>query len=80
MVISHINEVACRQGRVITIAPPHPLLEKYSNNFLPLPVNDYYLVPLAAVVPFQLLAYYMSVGRGIDPDFPRNISKTLTVD
>ena len=28
----------------------------------------------------QLLSYYMSVARGYDPDFPRNLSKTLTVD
>jgi glucosamine--fructose-6-phosphate aminotransferase (isomerizing) len=33
-----------------------------------------------AVLPLQLLSYYMSVARGYDPDFPRNLSKTLTVD
>jgi glucosamine--fructose-6-phosphate aminotransferase (isomerizing) len=32
------------------------------------------------VLPLQLLAYQMSSGRGYDPDFPRNLSKTLTVD
>lgn len=80
MVISHINEVSCREGKVITIAPPHPLLHKYSDTFLPLPTDEYYLVPILGTVPFQLLAYYMSVSRGNDPDFPRNISKTLTVD
>ena len=80
MVSSHINEVSCRLGRVITVAPPQPLLEKYSSDFIALPVEDYFHVPIAATIPLQLLAYYMSVGRGIDPDFPRNISKTLTVD
>ncbi|MCX5970056.1 MAG: glutamine--fructose-6-phosphate transaminase (isomerizing) [Coprothermobacterota bacterium] len=80
MVSSHINEVSCRLGRVITVAPPHSLLEKYSSDFIALPVEDYFHVPIAATIPLQLLAYYMSVGRGIDPDFPRNISKTLTVD
>lgn len=80
MVSSHINEVSCRLGRVITVAPPQSLLEKYSSDFIALPVEDYYQVPIAATIPLQLLAYYMSVGRGIDPDFPRNISKTLTVD
>ena len=35
---------------------------------------------LLAVLPLQLLSYYMSVLRGFDPDFPRNLSKTLTVD
>lgn len=80
MTISHVNEVTCRNGRAITIAPPQPLLKKYSHDFIPLPTSDYYLVPFAATVPLQLLAYFMSTGRGIDPDFPRNISKTLTVD
>jgi glutamine---fructose-6-phosphate transaminase (isomerizing) len=36
--------------------------------------------PLLAVLPLQLLSYYMAVARGYDPDFPRNLSKTLTVD
>lgn len=36
--------------------------------------------PLLAVLPLQLLAYRLSVARGYDPDFPRNLSKTLTVD
>ena len=35
---------------------------------------------LLAVLPLQLLSYHMSVARGYDPDFPRNLSKTLTVD
>jgi len=36
--------------------------------------------PLLAVLPLQLLSYRLSLGRGYDPDFPRNLSKTLTVD
>ncbi len=36
--------------------------------------------PLLATIPLQLLAYRASVARGFDPDFPRNLSKTLTVD
>jgi glucosamine 6-phosphate synthetase-like amidotransferase/phosphosugar isomerase protein len=31
-------------------------------------------------LPMQLLSYHMSVARGFDPDFPRNLSKTMTVD
>ncbi len=80
MVVSHINEVSCREGKTITISPRQPLLEKYSSRLLPLLTEDYFLVPLAATIPLQLLAYFMSTERGIDPDFPRNISKTLTVD
>jgi glucosamine--fructose-6-phosphate aminotransferase (isomerizing) len=35
---------------------------------------------LLGVLPLQLLSYHMSVMRGFEPDFPRNLSKTLTVD
>ena len=38
------------------------------------------MTALIAALPLQLVSYYMSVARGIDPDFPRNLSKTLTVD
>ena len=38
------------------------------------------LSPILHTVPLQLLSYHMSVMRGFDPDFPRNLSKTLTVD
>ncbi|MFH1609610.1 MAG: hypothetical protein ABID40_03175 [Candidatus Bipolaricaulota bacterium] len=45
-----------------------------------LPKADALLNPLLAAVPLQLLAYRLSLARGHDPDFPRNLSKTLTVD
>jgi glucosamine--fructose-6-phosphate aminotransferase (isomerizing) len=44
------------------------------------PDADRALFPILTTVPAQLVAYYMSVARGIDSDFPRNLSKTLTVD
>lgn len=80
MLISHINEVTCRHGRAIAICPPSPEVRKNATEMVELPDIPYPMVPLAATIPVQLLAYYMSVRRGIDPDFPRNISKTLTVD
>jgi glucosamine--fructose-6-phosphate aminotransferase (isomerizing) len=38
------------------------------------------MASLLIVIPLQLLSYYMAIARGFDPDFPRNLSKTLTVD
>ena len=38
------------------------------------------IAPRLTILPLQLLSYHMSVLRGYDPDFPRNLSKTLTVD
>jgi len=37
------------------------------------------LTPIVFVVPLQLFAYYMAVGKGYDPDFPRNLAKSVTV-
>jgi glucosamine--fructose-6-phosphate aminotransferase (isomerizing) len=37
------------------------------------------LYPIVSVVPLQLLAYYMAVSRGYDPDRPRNLAKSVTV-
>ena len=45
-----------------------------------MPFDDAQIGALLGVLPLQLLSYHMSVMRGFDPDFPRNLSKTLTVD
>ncbi len=80
MMINHVNEATVRGGRSIAIAAEHPALRSNVHDYLVVPKVDRYLWPILATVPAQLIAYYMSVGRDIDPDFPRNLSKTLTVD
>lgn len=80
MVLSHINEITCRGGCVITISPYLYEYEKNSTKIIPLPDAPKYLTPFIDTVATQLIAYYASVNAGINPDFPRNISKTLTVD
>lgn len=79
-VLSHINEVKTRDGLIITIAPDDDELREASDIFISLPVKDKYLVPISATIYAQVFSYRMSISRGIDPDFPRNISKTITVD
>lgn len=37
------------------------------------------LTPIVFVLPLQLFAYYMAVRKGYDPDFPRNLAKSVTV-
>lgn len=80
MMISHINEVSCRGGHTIVIAPAQKKLKKYVRDYLIIPDSDHYLIPIFSTIPFQLIAYYLSIKRGINPDFPRNLSKTITVD
>lgn len=37
------------------------------------------LTPIVYILPLQLFAYYMAVRKGYDPDFPRNLAKSVTV-
>jgi glucosamine--fructose-6-phosphate aminotransferase (isomerizing) len=80
LIISGINEVKVRGARTIVIAEDDDRLRANADDLLPLPKSDQNISPLLGVIPLQLLSYHMSVMRGFDPDFPRNLSKTLTVD
>ena len=80
MVISHINEIRVRKGNVIVISPQYHGYAKAASRLIAVPDSDHYFIPLTTVVVLQLIAYYASVQAGLNPDFPRNISKTLTVD
>ncbi len=80
MMINHINEVTTRGGRAIAIAAEDEALRANVHDYLVIPQADRMLAPILLTLPAQLVAYHMSVARGIDPDFPRNLSKTLTVD
>ena len=83
MVINHINEVKCRLGRSIIVGERESTLEPYVANetdYLEVPRANIILNPMLDVIPLQLLSYFLSVDLGIDPDLPRNLSKTLTVD
>ena len=80
LIISGLNEVKVRGARAIVIAEEDPRLRANADDVISLPKSDASISPLLGVIPLQLLSYYMSVMRGFDPDSPRNLSKTLTVD
>jgi glucosamine--fructose-6-phosphate aminotransferase (isomerizing) len=80
MMINHVNEVTTRGGRAIAIAAEQQALRANVHDYLVVPEADRFVSPILATVLAQLIAYHLSVARGIDPDFPRNLSKTLTVD
>jgi glucosamine--fructose-6-phosphate aminotransferase (isomerizing) len=79
-IVSGINEVTCRGGRAIAIGQEDARLQANASDVVLIPPAEAMISSLLAVIPLQLLSYHMSVGRGYDPDFPRNLSKTLTVD
>jgi glucosamine--fructose-6-phosphate aminotransferase (isomerizing) len=80
ILVSGINETTCRGGRAIAVAEEDPRLRINAHDLIVLPHAGALLNPLLATLPLQLLAYRLSIERGNDPDFPRNLSKTLTVD
>ncbi len=77
--LGNIKEVRARGGLVLSLNNS-PEIESESNLSIKLPSTDPLLHPFAMVVPLQLLAYYVSVGRGINPDRPRNLAKSVTVE
>lgn len=80
LMVSGINEVTCRGGRAITIGQENERLRDNASDLVTIPEAGSAISSLLAVIPLQLLSYHMAVARGYDPDFPRNLSKTLTVD
>lgn len=80
LIVSGINEVTCRGARAIAIGEEDARLRANASDLVLIPKSTPQISPLLAVIPLQLLSYHMSILRGYDPDFPRNLSKTLTVD
>ncbi len=80
--ISNIKEVKARGASVIIICRDSYMPEKDVADFkfgLPDELEDI-LMPMAAVVPLQLIAYYTAVLKGNDVDKPRNLAKSVTVE
>jgi len=80
MLTNHVTEVTARAGHATVLAAEHKGLRAEASRFIPLPVGSDLEYAIVGAVPFQLLAYHLSVAKGMDPDYPRNLSKTLTVD
>ncbi len=80
LIVSGINEVTCRGGRAIAIGQVDERLNANASDVITIPTSTPAFAGLLSIIPLQLLSYHMAVTRGYDPDFPRNLSKTLTVD
>lgn len=76
LVRGNLAETQARGSRTYTIVTEE--LAKEGDDFILPNVNEL-LSPLLSVVPTQLLAYYTSLGRGLDVDRPRNLAKSVTV-
>ncbi len=78
---SNIEEVRARKAPVYVIGDPSDReLAGLAAAVVPLPTLPWPLLPIAAAVPLQLLAYEVAVRRGCDVDQPRNLAKSVTVE
>ena len=80
-VLSNIQEVKARKGKVIAIVSEgDETIKELADYTIEIPETDEILVPLISVVPLQLLAYHIAVMRGCNVDQPRNLAKSVTVE
>lgn len=80
-VISNIQEVKARKGKVIAVVTEGDDAAKGMADYvIEVPETDEKLAPLISVVPLQLLAYHIAVLRGCNVDQPRNLAKSVTVE
>jgi len=74
-VLSNCSELAARGGYIIGISAKK---ESVFDHWIPIP-DVGAASPIVSVVPMQLLAYYLAILRGYNPDRPRNLAKSVTV-
>jgi len=80
-IVSNIQEVKARKGRVIAIVTEGDTLIPGMVDFvIEVPKTHEMLTPLLSVIPLQLLSYYIAVMRGRNVDQPRNLAKSVTVE
>lgn len=79
--VSNVKEVKARGAYVVLVTHEGKQVDKDVADYkIGLPTIDDLLMPMTAVVPLQLIAYYTSVLRGNDVDKPRNLAKSVTVE
>jgi len=80
-VLSNIQEVRARGGKVIVVATEADTkLRELAHEIVLVPDAHRTVLPVIAVIPLQLLSYYIAVERGCDVDQPRNLAKSVTVE
>jgi glucosamine--fructose-6-phosphate aminotransferase (isomerizing) len=80
-VLSNVAEVRARGADVISVATAgSELVAEASDQTIVVPRTDWILQPILAVLPLQLLAYYIARLNGLNVDQPRNLAKTVTVE
>ena len=79
--LSNIQEIKARKGPVIAIATEGDTeIANLADDVFHVPKTIEMLQPILNIVPLQLFAYYFALGKGHNPDRPRNLAKSVTVE
>lgn len=79
--LSNINEVKSRGGKIIAIAEEGDVrIKELVDYVVYVPRTESFLSPLITIIPLQLLAYHIAVLRGCDVDKPRHLAKSVVVE
>jgi len=79
--VSNIQEIRSRKGKIIAIATEGDLeIKELTREVIYVPKTEEIFTPLLVVLPLQLLAYHIAVKRACDVDQPRNLAKSVTVE
>jgi len=81
-ILGNLQEIRARRGKIIflTSGDVSEELERHVDKVIRIPECSVIMSPLIAVVPLQLLAYYIATYKGTDIDQPRNLAKVVTVE
>jgi len=80
-ILSNIQEVRARGGRIIAIADENDNeIDDLVNYSIKIPYTMEMLRPILTSIPLQLLAYHIAVKKGLNVDQPRNLAKSVTVE
>jgi len=80
-ILGNVEEVKARGGIVIAVAAEGDQdIKERADEIIFIPNTTEALTPILAVIPLQLLAYYIAVKRGCHVDQPRNLAKSVTVE
>jgi len=74
--ITSIHEIKARGAKIIGISNRH---DPNYDHWIEIPTISNELYPLIEIIPLQLIAYYLALEKGVDPDYPKNLAKSVTV-
>ncbi|MGB9719971.1 MAG: glutamine--fructose-6-phosphate transaminase (isomerizing) [bacterium] len=79
--LNNIQEVVARRGQVISVVTEgDQATSSISEYVIEIPECSEFVSPILAVIPLQLLAYFIATFKGLDVDRPRNLAKSVTVE